>query len=123
MHYWATHSAKHGVKTFMYYFTHRPLGDELAAFHAAEIVFVFNNVQHVQMFDNSTNRKLAEKISDYWIQFASAGEPDLKGAAPWPGYSKNVKAYMELGKNGAFAGVGLMNRKFELFESIYSKER
>ena len=77
MHYWATHSAKH-VKTFMYYFTHRPLGDELAAFHAAEIVVAFNNVQYIEMFDSPINRQLAEEISDYWVQFASAGEPSLQ---------------------------------------------
>mgnify|MGYP003868502151 CR=1 FL=1 len=123
MHYWATHSAKHGVKTFMYYFTHRPLGDELAAYHAAEIVFAFNNVRHAQMFDNPINRKLAEEISNYWVQFASAGDPSLEGSVTWPTYAQKGKAYVELGTNGAAAGVGLMNRKFELFESIYAKER
>ena len=75
------------------------------------------------MFDNPINRKLAEEISDYWVQFASAGEPSLKGAATWPTYAQNEKAYMELGTSGAAAGVGLMSRKFELFESIYSKTR
>ena len=41
----------------------------------------------------------------------------------WPTYAQQGKAYVELGTNGAAAGVDLMNRKFELFESIYSKER
>ena len=123
MHYWAGQSAKHSVNAYMYYFTHRPLGDELAAYHAAEIVFAFNNVRHAQMFDNPINRKLAEEISDYWVQFASAGDPSQEGSVTWPAYTQKGKAYVELGTNGAAAGVGLMNRKFELFESIYSKER
>ena len=75
------------------------------------------------MFDNPINRKLAEEISNYWVQFASAGDPSLEGSVTWPAYAQQGKAYVELGTNGAAAGVGLMNQKFELFESIYSKER
>ena len=102
MHYWAAKSVQHGADAYMYYFTHQPLGAELGAFHAAEIVYAFNNVSYTPAFGSRPNAQLAKEISDYWVRFATYGNPN--GAAPsvWPGLygictqGVEPKDYMEL---------------------------
>ena len=59
MHYWASKSVQHAVDAYLHYFTHQPLGPELGAFHAAEIVYAFNNVRHSPNFDSAQNLALA----------------------------------------------------------------
>lgn len=123
MHYWAAKSVQYGADAFMYYFTHQPLGTELGAFHAAEIVFAFNNVAHTPTFAGARNLKLAEDMSDQWVRFASYGNPNGVAQVSWPNYSLDVKGYMEFGSKGSRANSGLMQGKYEVFEDIYQRER
>ena len=123
MHYWAAKSVQYGADAFMYYFTHQPLGTELGAFHAAEIVFAFNNVAHMPTFAGARNLKLAEDMSDQWVRFASYGNPNGVSPVSWPNYSLDVKGYMEFGSKGSRANSGLMQGKYEVFEDIYQRER
>ena len=123
MHYWASKSTQHAVDAYLYYFTHQPLGPELGAFHAAEIVYAFNNVRHSPNFDSAQNIKLAEQISDYWVNFATYGDPNGASPGTWSRYSNEAKAYLEFATDGAKPGVGLMQDSYELFESIYQQER
>jgi para-nitrobenzyl esterase len=123
MHYWATKSVQHGADAYMYYFTHQPLGAELGAFHAAEIVYAFNNVSYTPAFGSGPNPQLAREISDYWVTFATHGNPN--GAAPgiWPAYSVEAKDYMEFGTPGSAPARGLMRDSYSVFERLYQQER
>ena len=123
MHYWAAKSVQHDAAAFMYYFTHQPLGTELGAFHAAEIVFAFNNVAHTPAFADARNLKLAEEMSDQWVRFATYGDPNGAIPVPWPNYSLDAKGYMEFGAAGSRANSGLMQGKYEVFEDLYQRER
>ncbi len=123
MHYWAAKSAQHGTDAFMYYFTHQPLGQELGAFHAAEIVYVFNNATHGAYRGSGQNPQLAETMSDYWVAFATHGNPNGATSGHWPRYSLKVKSYMEFGTQGAEPASGLLQDRYEVFERLYQQER
>ncbi len=123
MHYWAAKSVQHGADAFMYYFTHQPLGAELGAFHAAEIVYAFNNVSYTPAFGSGPNPQLAKEISDYWVRFATYGNPNGKAPGVWPGYTSEAKGYMEFAAQGGAPGQGLMRDSYPVFERLYQQER
>ena len=74
------------------------------AYHSAEIVFVFGRSHPLDPGAGSTayDATLADAMSDYWVAFATTGDPNgppTAGKWPrWPVYDATTDAYMELGK-------------------------
>lgn len=68
---------------------------ELGAMHAGEIRYVFNTLKPNQREDDS--QRLAETMINYWVQFASTGNPNRAGLPPWPEYQAHEAKYLELG--------------------------
>ncbi|MFA6574917.1 MAG: carboxylesterase/lipase family protein [Nocardioides sp.] len=67
------------------------------AFHASEIPYVFDATEGVQFsFDESP--ELADTISDYWVAFATDGDPSHDGAPAWP--TADDGAFLELTVDG-----------------------
>jgi len=122
MHHWANKTNQHGVDAYMYYFVHQPRGEQLGAFHAAEIPFAFDNAS-ILNFDTKTDQNLAKVMSDYWVNFATYGNPNADSASTWKKYSTATKNYMEFGPEGSRPGEGLMQGSYEAFENHYAKER
>ena len=122
MHHWANKTNQHGVDAYMYYFVHRPLGDELGAFHAAEIPYAFNNPKALN-FNTKTDQSLANVMSDFWVNFAIHGNPNGISTGKWNKYSGSTKNYMEFGSKGSKPGTGLMQGSYEAFETHYAQER
>lgn len=67
---------------WMYHFT-KPVWGWMGAAHAAEIGYVFGNLEKPKVDD----AKLSEAFMDYWVQFATTGNPNLSGQAEWPAYT------------------------------------
>jgi len=88
-----------GGRGWVYYFSRKRSGsggDKLGAYHGAEIPYVFNT--HDDWLPSDTiDRKLTEAIMDYWVQFATTGNPNLPGYPEWPVYRETNPAVMELG--------------------------
>jgi para-nitrobenzyl esterase len=76
-------------RAYVYYFTHEPpsAGNQPSrgATHTAEIQYVFNNPP-ANLEWREQDRKLAEVMSSYWVNFASNGDPNGKGLPAWPVY-------------------------------------
>jgi para-nitrobenzyl esterase len=81
-----------GARVYRYVFARR--GDQRGAYHSAEITFVFDRPRAAGHTDYDST--LAETMSDYWVAFATTGDPN--GQRPqWPVYDPQQDNYLELG--------------------------
>ena len=98
--------AARGVPTYVYMFSR--VGDDSVnrkrgAYHSAEITFVFGRPHPLQPSAGSTayDSTVADAMSDYWIAFASSGDPNSPPAAGkwpgWPRYQPATDALLEIG--------------------------
>lgn len=58
---------------------------KLGAHHSAEIIYVFNNLDIRATRDwpyTAWDRKLADTMSSYWVNFARTGDPNGAGLPP-----------------------------------------
>jgi para-nitrobenzyl esterase len=99
---WARAQAKTGKsKVYFYFFNYvapGPYADAgLPAPHGAELAFAYDWV--TSRTDTGTkwreqDRKLAETMSAYWINFATAGDPNGKGLVRWPPYNAKTDSVL-----------------------------
>lgn len=97
---WANMTRYVDQPAYLYYFTHRPPGpraQELGAYHAAEIPYVFNNLHTLRNAPASVDAALAEAMSDYWVSFARDGIPSAAGQPTWRPYSNAERHYLLFG--------------------------
>ena len=64
----------------------------LGAPHAIELRYVFNTLNNTDEFPE--NKVLADKVMNYWIQFAKTGNPNSPGLPHWPEYTVSRKRYL-----------------------------
>jgi para-nitrobenzyl esterase len=95
-----------GAPTYLYIFSR--VGDDSVnrkrgAYHSAEITFVFGRPHPLQPSAGTTpyDSTVAEALSDYWVAFATGGDPNgppTAGKWPqWPRYSAATDALLEIG--------------------------
>ncbi len=93
---WEELQARTGkAPTYRYLFELRPPSPELSqgspaaagAFHTAEIVYVFDNLQVRDWPWRPEDRRMAEIASSYWANFAKSGNPNGPGLPNWPAYT------------------------------------
>ncbi|MGI8402364.1 MAG: carboxylesterase/lipase family protein [Gemmatimonadaceae bacterium] len=95
-----------GAPAYVYIFSR--VGDDSAnrargAYHSAEITFVFGRAHPLQSSAGSTpyDSTVAEAMSDYWVAFATSGNPNgppTAGKWPaWPRYNAATDALLEIG--------------------------
>ena len=89
--------SKSGHQAYLYQFTRVPPGAEkLGAFHLLEIPYVFGN-QPGWIPRDQTDDRLSAAIMDYWVRFATTGDPNGGTAPVWPAYEPTGEPYLELG--------------------------
>jgi para-nitrobenzyl esterase len=98
MRTWARMATAAGRKAFLYQFTRVPPGPNPAwgAYHAAEIQYAFDNVR-ARPWAIDVDRRLADRMSSYWVNFATTGDPNGKGLPKWTPYDATAEPYIELG--------------------------
>lgn len=120
--------SKTGGKAHMYRFT-RPWPGPMApfgAFHTAEIVYVFNDIERVKNtfkvpFEEK-DQNLANTMSAYWVQFAKTGNPNKEGLPEWPAYDSTKDQYIEFGEV-IKVGQGLRKEKCDLWDNFVAERR
>ena len=100
MRTWVRAQTRSGkAPAYMYYFTRIPPwaeSDRYRAYHAAEIQYVFGNLRPNRPWEEA-DRKLADTMSSYWVNFAAGGNPNGKGLPQWPAYGAKADPLMEFG--------------------------
>jgi para-nitrobenzyl esterase len=104
-----TTQEKKGNKAYVYFFTRVPPSApgraSRGATHTVELSYMFNNLLPGTPWEDQ-DRKLADEMSSYWVNFASTGNPNGKGLPEWPVYSDKTDQAMVLGDTvGAGTGV------------------
>ncbi len=103
---------------YLYRFSRRlpaPGGARLGAYHGAELAYVFDNLAAESWVPRAAeDQALADAMAAYWVQFATAGDPNREGLAPWPPYGTDGQ-YLELGDTIA-ARTGLRDEACRLWE-------
>ncbi len=108
MRTWARLSEQSGEPTWLYLFTQAPplaeQGRALGAYHAAEIIYVFDNLD--LPWGNSASRQVnwddtdygvASAISSYWTNFAKTGNPNGDGLPDWPRFETENDLALDIG--------------------------
>ena len=86
--FWAAAQARRGKgKAYLYYFTHEPpvAAGQLnrGATHTTEIPYAFNNPTQLW---TDVDRRLADTMSSYWVNFAATGDPNGQELPFWPAF-------------------------------------
>ena len=97
------------------------VGERLGAFHAAEIPYVFGDLEMFKagmgIERDATDEKLAKAMSAYWLNFARTGDPNGEGLPEWPAYAAASDRHLEFGDE-IKAGEGLFREKMDFFERV-----
>ncbi len=113
-----------GAPCFLYQFTRVPpgqIGETLGCFHAAEIAYVFANLD-LMPGATETDTKLSATMSDCWVHFAETGDPNGAGLPEWPPYDAESDGHLEFG-DVIRKGAGLRAKACDLFDQIGQKMR
>ena len=129
MRTWARMQSRTGrSKLYLYYFGHvppLPNASWLGAQHGAEIPYVLNwpNGTHSSMVAwSDADRKLAEQVSSYWVNFAKTGDPNGSGLPEWPAFDPADER--ALGIDGTIAPMPIPNSAaLDFFDRVNDASR
>jgi para-nitrobenzyl esterase len=128
---WAERTAASGTApVYRYYFTRRPPGAPLLSlspltapgvYHSAELYYVFDTLSVREWPWEEDDRRLADAMSSYWVNFAKTGNPNGPGLAQWSAYKPNGGGQvMELGKEIGLRAE-LHRDRYAFFDALYRK--
>jgi len=126
MRQWAASQNKRGKKSYAYFFTRVPrtadgMPSPRGSSHTVEIQYAFNNPTGLNW--DETDKKIADTMSSYWVNFATRGDPNGSGLPMWPVYKDHASGrVMVLGDS-----IGLEPTppaaKLTFFDAAYSRLR
>lgn len=125
MRTWARMMRKAGLPAYLYYFTRVPPtaeADKYGAFHAAEIVYAFDNLDQVDWQPEPADRELAQAMSGCWVRFATSGNPGDGQLPDWPMYDEQKQPYLEFGET-IRTGHDLLDAECDLFDEYFRARR
>ena len=102
--------AEKGEPTFIYHFgfVPEPMKERMkyGAGHGSEVGYVFNNLDARWGNPETTpeDKKVAEIMNGYWVNFAKTGNPNGDGLPNWPVYTKNAGEIMDIQLDGEAVG-------------------
>jgi para-nitrobenzyl esterase len=126
---WARLQAGTG-KNPVYYYSFRqqppfPVGsvyEGWGASHFAELWYVFDHLNQEPWHWTAADRRVAEEISNYWVNFARSGDPNGPGLPAWPAFTNTDAKVLYLGDPVTVGGVASIN-SLKLVDGVYASVR
>jgi para-nitrobenzyl esterase len=126
---WARLQAGTGQSPVFYYSFRQqppfPAGSVYAgwgASHFAELWYVFDHLDQSPWNWTAADRKLAEEMSSYWVNFARSGDPNGLGLPPWPAFTNAESKVQYLGDPIIVGSVANIHG-LSVFDAVYSTVR
>ena len=121
---WRNKTAKTPV--YSYFWDHTlpgPDAEKFGAFHTSEVPYVLNSLAMTTGRNiTDADRKVADTMSGYWVNFIKTGNPNGTGLAHWPTTTEAPGMTMEVGDKNAPIPVAGSKDKFNFFEKYYTKK-
>ena len=114
----------------VYYYSFRqqppfPVGsvyEGWGASHFAELWYVFDHLDQEPWRWSPADRKLAEEMSGYWVNFAKSGNPNGPGLPLWPMFANADGKVLYLGDPITVGGVANID-SMKAFDAVYTTVR
>ncbi len=126
---WARLQAGTGLSPVFYYSFRQqppfPAGSVYAgwgASHFAELWYVFDHLDQSPWNWTAADRKLAEEMSSYWVNFASSGDPNGPGLPLWPAFTNTESKVQYLADPITVGGVANL-KSLSVFDAVYTTVR
>jgi para-nitrobenzyl esterase len=75
--------------------------EKIGAYHSVDLMYVFDHLYLKNWPWQDADRKAADDMSSYWINFAATGDPNGKGLPEWPAFSESDQQRMNFGNTVA----------------------
>lgn len=126
MRTWARLSEQSGKPTWLYMFTQAPPLDDgtrgFGAYHAAEIIYAFDNLDTRDVNWDDTDVAVAAAMSGFWTNFAKTGNPNGPGLPEWPGFQTESDLALEIGPE-IFVIANLRKEKLDIIDAQQADRR
>ena len=93
---------------------------------------MFNNLKAVRVFPDTSSpeltsaseaeRKLADIVSSYWVNFAKNGDPNGRSLAQWPQYKDGASGRAMVLGDTQQPETSPNNAKLELYDQLYARQ-
>lgn len=125
---WARLQAATGKRdVFLYRFEQKPPfpagpRNGWGASHFAELWYMFDNLPQETWAWSADDRKLADTMAGYWVNFAKTGNPNGAGLPSWPAFAGDERPVQVLGPAAVSGGLA-RTQQLRIFDAVYAQIR
>jgi para-nitrobenzyl esterase len=92
------------------------------ASHFAELWYVFDHLDQEPWRWSAADRRVAEEMSSYWVNFAKSGNPNGPDLPQWPAFTNTERKVQYLGDPITVGGVANI-KELTVFDAVYTTVR
>lgn len=126
---WARLQASTGKSSVYYYsFRQRPpfpagsVYEGWGASHFAELWYVFDHLNQEPWRWTRADRRVAEEMSSYWVNFAKSGDPNGRSLPEWPAFTNANSKVLSIGDPITVGSVANVH-SLSTFDAVYTAVR